>query len=162
MRKYGIRMAAAAAVLTLALAGCGKSKSTTTTTASSSGTTATTGGVATSAAKGSVNIGDTSLGKILVDKNGMTLYMYEKDTKTKSNCTGSCAQTWPPLTGELVVGTGLDATKLTTITRSDGSKQLAYNGMPLYLWTGDTKAGDVTGQDVQDFYAVNSDGTKHG
>ncbi|MFA6414518.1 MAG: hypothetical protein WC217_00020 [Candidatus Paceibacterota bacterium] len=92
-----------------------------------------------------------ALGDYLVAANGMTLYLYTKDTKDVSNCYNSCATAWPPYLSTaaepLVAGTGV-AGALTTVTRTDGSKQLAYKGVPLYFWVNDTKPGDTTGQNV--------------
>ena len=89
------------------------------------------------------------LGAILVNGQGMTLYTFKKDTAGASNCNGACASLWPPLT----VANGVTPTaapgvtgKLGVITRPDGSQQVTYNGMPLYTFTGDKKAGDATGQ----------------
>jgi predicted lipoprotein with Yx(FWY)xxD motif len=88
------------------------------------------------------------MGKFLTDNAGMTLYVFANDTANTSNCTGTCATNWPPLT--VTSGTtptaGMDVTgTLGTITRSDGSIQVTYNGMPLYHYKGDQKPGDTTG-----------------
>ena len=90
---------------------------------------------------------NSSLGTILTDSNGMTLYWFAKDQPNVSNCTGQCATLWPPLLsqGAPVAGTGVAGT-LGTITRPDGSTQVTYNGIPLYLYSKDTKAGDTNGQ----------------
>ncbi len=155
-----IRTFAIASIFAVALTGCGsKSKATTTTTATNSGKTSTT---VASIASGSVDVRTTSLGSILVNSHGMTLYLSDADSSGKSNCTGSCASAWPPLTGAATVGAGADVSKLSTITRSDGSKQLAYNGHPLYTWTGDSKAGDTTGQGTNGFHVVSPAGAKIG
>lgn len=110
---------------------------------------------ATSAAKPTLNVAKGSLGKILVDDKGRTLYLFDKDTKTKSNCTGACAAAWPPLTDKTkpTLGSGLKANLLTTIDRSGGMKQVAYNGHPLYRFQGDTKAGNTNGQGLDQFGA---------
>lgn len=110
---------------------------------------------ATSAAKPTLNVAKGSLGKILVDDKGRTLYLFDKDTKTKSNCTGACAAAWPPLTDKTkpTLGSGLKADLLTTIDRSGGMKQVAYNGHPLYRFQGDTKAGNTNGQGLDQFGA---------
>src|SRR5205807_1251738 len=73
---------------------------------------------------------------------GMTVYTFDKDAGGKSACNGPCATNWPPLTA------GADSKASgdwTVITRDDGSKQWAYKGKPLYLWSKDQKAGDMTG-----------------
>jgi predicted lipoprotein with Yx(FWY)xxD motif len=83
-------------------------------------------------------------GKILADASGRTLYKFDNDTTGKSNCEATCATTWPPLkfTG---TGTPSGTTGLSTITRTDGSKQVAFDGAPLYTSSGDTAAGQTNG-----------------
>jgi len=112
----------------------------------------------------SVMVGtDATLGSFLVDAKGMTLYLYTKDTPNTSVCYGGCATAWPPLltTGSPVAGTGVDATKLGTTTRTDGSIQVTYNGWPLYYYNKDMKAGDVTGQNVGSvWYVISPAGDK--
>jgi predicted lipoprotein with Yx(FWY)xxD motif len=91
-----------------------------------------------------------SLGKILEDSKGRTIYLFEKDTGATSSCSGECAVAWPPVTasGKPTVGNGLTACKVGTTKRSDGSRQVTYNGHPLYLFQGDHNPGDVNGQGV--------------
>ena len=91
-----------------------------------------------------------TLGSFLVDDKGMTLYLFTKDTPNTTVCYDKCAVAWPPLltTGDPVAGDGVDASKLGTTTRTDGSVQVTYNGWPLYYYEKDMAAGDVTGQDV--------------
>jgi predicted lipoprotein with Yx(FWY)xxD motif len=98
----------------------------------------------------------TPLGKILVDGRGMTVYLFEKDTGMTSNCSGSCAQFWPPVTtkGAAKAGSGIDAGKLGTTTRTDGTSQVTYNGHPLYYYVGDKKPGETTGQGLTAFGAL--------
>jgi predicted lipoprotein with Yx(FWY)xxD motif len=108
-----------------------------------------------------VNVGDTSLGKVVVDGKGMTLYIFTPDSGGKSVCNGDCAKAWPPLPGgsAATLGTGLDAEDFTVITRDDGSSQVAFYGMPLYHFAGDKAAGDVNGQGLNDkWYVVGADG----
>lgn len=98
-----------------------------------------------------VNLGQNdTLGSFLVDDKGMTLYLFTKDTPNTTVCYDNCAVAWPPLltTGDPVAGEGVDASKLGTTTRTDGSVQVTYNGWPLYYYEKDMAAGDVTGQDV--------------
>jgi predicted lipoprotein with Yx(FWY)xxD motif len=85
----------------------------------------------------------------LTDENGMTLYIYSKDTTGVSNCSGTCITNWPEF-GPKIEPTSLPA-NITVITRSDKSLQYAWKGMPLYYFVKDTKAGDVTGDGVGDF-----------
>ena len=82
-----------------------------------------------------VDVANSGLGKILVDSQGRTLYLFKKDSGTKSACTGACASAWPPLraNGKPTVGGGANASMVGTTTRSDGKPQVTYNGHPLYL-----------------------------
>jgi predicted lipoprotein with Yx(FWY)xxD motif len=91
-----------------------------------------------------------TLGQILADDTGKTLYLYTRDTKNTTNCYGNCAIAWPPLltAGAPAAGEGLDATLLGTTARTDGTTQVTYNGWPLYYYAKDQKAGDTTGQDI--------------
>lgn len=94
---------------------------------------------------------DAKLGDYLVAANGMTLYLYTKDTAGVSNCSGECAVNWPPYVpavGKPLVAANDITGALATITRADGSAQLTYKGIPLYFWKSDTKPGDTTGQNV--------------
>ena len=97
-----------------------------------------------------------SLGPMLVDDKGMTLYLFEKDTPNTSNCYDKCATNWPPLltTGSPVAGDGVDASKLGVTQRTDGTSQVTYNGWPLYYYAKDAAAGDTTGQGVGDVWFV--------
>lgn len=88
---------------------------------------------------------ETSLGTVLADEKGMTLYTFDKDEAGKSNCAGGCAANWPPLTAASDAAADGD---YTVIDRADGTKQWAYKGEPLYLWVKDQKPGDVTGDGV--------------
>ncbi len=94
-----------------------------------------------------VKTATSSLGTILVDANGRTLYAFMPDTATMSACTASCAMLWPAVTvtGAPVAGTGVTASMLTTITDANGT-QVVYGGHPLYTFANDHAAGDVNGQ----------------
>jgi predicted lipoprotein with Yx(FWY)xxD motif len=94
-----------------------------------------------------VKSGDTSLGKVLTDNSGFTLYVFTGDSYNQSNCVGVCAGTWPPLlaTGEVSAESSISGT-IGTMTRSDGTTQVTYNGMPLYRYSSDAAPGDVKGQ----------------
>ena len=81
---------------------------------------------------------------VLTNAKGFTLYSFAPDTATKSNCNGTCASFWPPVKGPATAGSGVTGT-LTTITRSDGSMQAAYDGHPLYTYVGDTAPGQAKG-----------------
>ncbi|MGH3341835.1 MAG: COG4315 family predicted lipoprotein [Carbonactinosporaceae bacterium] len=95
------------------------------------------------------------LGAILVDDRGRTLYLFEKDPKGKSSCSGGCAQAWPPLTtsGSPRPGQDVKGALLDTTSRTGGEKQVTYNGHPLYFYQGDSKAGQTTGQELDQFGA---------
>lgn len=83
---------------------------------------------------------------VLTNAKGFTLYWFAPDSPTKSVCNGSCAAYWPPV-GPATLASGV-AGKLTTITRSDGSKQAAYNGHPLYTYIQDNKPGQNLGNNT--------------
>jgi predicted lipoprotein with Yx(FWY)xxD motif len=102
-----------------------------------------------------VRVASTSLGSILVDSRGRTLYLFKADSATTSACAGACATAWPPLlaNGKPTAGAGLSASKLGTISRSGGQRQVTYNGHPLYTFIKDTKPGDTAGQGVVAFGA---------
>ncbi|HSR87274.1 MAG TPA: hypothetical protein VLM11_24095 [Streptosporangiaceae bacterium] len=88
----------------------------------------------------------TSKGTVLTNAQGKTLYWFAIDTATKSNCNGSCAQFWPPVTGTAAAASGTTLMHgFGTITRSDGSMQATYNGHPLYTYVGDTAPGQING-----------------
>ncbi len=112
------------------------------------------------AAAGALALAQTSLGSVLVGPTGMTLYMFVPDTSTSSACTGSCASTWPPLTGALpTLGAGLVTSDFATVTRSDGGTQVTFHGHPLYYFSGDKAAGDTNGQGLSSkWYVLGADG----
>ena len=97
-----------------------------------------------------------ALGDFLVDADGMTLYLFTKDTENTSTCYDDCASAWPPFLtdGEAAVGEGLDASLLGTTERTDGTVQVTYNGWPLYHWAKDEAPGDTTGQDIGEVWYV--------
>jgi predicted lipoprotein with Yx(FWY)xxD motif len=100
-----------------------------------------------------IGVANSDLGKILVDAQGRTLYLFKKDSGTKSACFGACASAWPPLrdAGKPTVADGAKASMVATTARSDGHPEVTYNGHPLYLFTGDSKPGDTNGQGVNAF-----------
>ena len=95
------------------------------------------------------------LGQYLTDGSGRALYLFASDTGATSSCSGACASAWPPLTANGSVSATGDAASVdvATITRSDGSKQVAYAGHPLYYFAGDSRAGQTNGQGVDGFGA---------
>jgi predicted lipoprotein with Yx(FWY)xxD motif len=111
------------------------------------------------AAGAEIKLADSSLGQIIVDAQGKTLYMFTPDEAGTPTCYDQCATAWPPLTGEVTAGAGLDASKLTVVDRTDGSKQVKYGNWPLYYFANDAAAGDVNGQGLNDkWYVVGADG----
>jgi predicted lipoprotein with Yx(FWY)xxD motif len=111
-------------------------------------------------------LASTGLGQVLVNAQGRTLYLFKADHGSTSACTGACAQAWPPLqaSGKPQVGSGLEASAVTTIKRSDGNPQVSYHGHPLYTYVGDQKPGDTTGQGSNGFgagwFAVTASGAQ--
>jgi predicted lipoprotein with Yx(FWY)xxD motif len=111
-----------------------------------------------------LGIANENLGKILVDAQGRTLYLFQRDAGTTSACTGACAINWPPLRANAkpTVGGGTKASIVGTSARSDGKPQVTYNGHPLYRFSGDHGSGDTNGQGVNAFgglwYAVSPSG----
>ena len=104
--------------------------------------------------------------KALVGTNGRTLYLFQADKNGASACTGSCAAAWPPdiVTGAPQAGSGISQALLGAISRPDGTRQVTYNGHPLYYFSGDASGGAAHGQGVKAFgaewYAVNASGSK--
>ena len=117
----------------------------------------TTATLATALLGGCASMADNSPAKVtdgmLVGPNGMTLYVFDRDTagSGKSVCNGPCATNWPPLMAA-------DADKAMgdymVITRDDGKKQWAMKGKPLYYWSKDTKPGDKTGDNFMNIWHV--------
>jgi len=106
-----------------------------------------------------------SLGQILVDGSGRTLYMFTRDEPGKSNCDAGCMQAWPPLlaAGDVVAGDGVDSALLGTAELPDGTRVVTYNQMPLYYWAGDSRPGDANGQNVNGvWFAVSPQGKPAG
>lgn len=97
----------------------------------------------------------TALGTILTDDDGRTLYLFEKDGPNESACSGACAAEWPPevSAGRPDAGSGVKASLLSTIKRSDGTTQVTYNSHPLYFYAGDGQPGDFNGEGVDAFGA---------
>jgi predicted lipoprotein with Yx(FWY)xxD motif len=97
--------------------------------------------------------GDTARGKALVDLNGMTLYVFDRDGRDKSNCNAQCAVNWLPL----IADTDAQASgNFSFISRDDGRKQWAYKGKPLYTWAKDKKPGDATGDGMNNLWHLAS------
>jgi predicted lipoprotein with Yx(FWY)xxD motif len=107
------------------------------------------------------------LGNVLVDNRGFTLYIFEPDAQSTSTCTGDCAIAWPPVVlpsdqSAPTAGATVQANLLGTTKRPDGGERVTYNGWPLYRWTGDTHAGQDTGEGLNSlgglWYAISPKG----
>ncbi|HEY3050315.1 MAG TPA: hypothetical protein VGJ40_01200 [Gaiellaceae bacterium] len=94
-----------------------------------------------------VKLGQSGLGRILVDPHGKTLYMWAHDRRSRSTCYGACARSWPPLVtrGKPRALMGARAALLGTSLRRDGKRQVTYHGHPLYYFARDRKAGQTLG-----------------
>jgi predicted lipoprotein with Yx(FWY)xxD motif len=90
-------------------------------------------------------------GGMLVNTSGMTLYTFDKDAGGKSMCNGPCATLWPPA---MAAADAKPEGDLTVVSRDDGSKQWAYKGKPVYTYSADKKAGDMTGDKFRDMWHV--------
>jgi predicted lipoprotein with Yx(FWY)xxD motif len=180
-----ISLLAALPVVLALLAGCGSSNTNTSTTSASnaaSTSTSSSGGggagpygsapasttsTSSSAAPATVVISakQSKLGTILATgSNRLTVYLFEADRNGSSACNGACASAWPPVTGQPQAGSGVSASQLGQITRSDGTKQVTYNGHPLYLFVEDKTPADTNGQGIKAFgaawYVLSPSGSK--
>jgi predicted lipoprotein with Yx(FWY)xxD motif len=131
-----LAVAAAAAVL----AACSSSAASSTGSSTSTPTSTSSPAAATAGSLKTATIGGAT---VLTNAKGFTLYYFAPDTPTKSNCNGTCAQNWPPVTGP-AAASGVTGT-FGTITRSDGSAQATFDGHPLYTFVGDTAPGQASG-----------------
>jgi predicted lipoprotein with Yx(FWY)xxD motif len=154
-RNSRLLFAGALGALLLVLAACGSSEAT-------SPTSTTAGNGSGNVKAVGLSVGSSqhgSLGTILIDQSGMTLYRHSPDGTGQPTCTGACAVTWPPLIAPAgsnhVVGTaGVATSELGTVTRPGGMLQVTFNGMPLYRFAGDTKSGDTKGQGLDGAWFV--------
>src|SRR6202453_5184447 len=96
-----------------------------------------------------------SAGSFLTNSAGRAIYLWVKDPMNKSLCSGACAGAWPPVvaSGTVTASGAALASDLGTITRSDGSKQVTYDGHPLYYFVGDSNPGTDSGQGSNSFGA---------
>lgn len=151
---------AVAAVLAIAACSSGSSEDTTTTAPAEPTTTEAPAEPTTTEAVSAdvVGLADTSLGQVLVDEAGNTLYIFTADTDGTSTCYDSCDANWPFVPSGLAVGDGVSATLGETI-RDGGQGQLTVNGRPVYLFAGDSGPGDVNGQSVGGvWFVIGADG----
>lgn len=108
---------------------------------------------------------DSGLGEIVVDADGMTVYMFDNDTQgsATSTCEGDCATNWPAVTTDAAEAPAVEGVtgEVGTVTGVDGSTQLTLNGWPLYYFAGDAAAGDTNGQGMNDvWWVLSPDGEK--
>jgi predicted lipoprotein with Yx(FWY)xxD motif len=145
MTRAHLAAVATLGVVAVAAAGCGSS---------SSGSSSSSAGASSTPSSGPTVVAkSTSLGTILTDGSGRTLYLFGKDSGPKSTCSGACATNWPPFTASSKpsVSGGASSGDVKLVARSDGNKQVVYNGHPLYYFSGDKSAGDMNGQGLNFF-----------
>jgi predicted lipoprotein with Yx(FWY)xxD motif len=160
MNRKTSRLAVALAAVSLVLAGCAGPA---TNSGSGSGgggsssATATPSPSASATSSADLKVASSSLGDIVVDGKGMTVYFFDKDTAGSgtSSCAGQCLVNWPPVppAGATPAVEGVTG-QLGTIKATDGSTQITLNGLPLYYFKGDSAPGDVNGQKVQNVWWV--------
>ncbi len=145
----GVGGAAAVAVLAAACASGGGSSSSAPASPAASGASGSGSGATV------ITTATSSVGTFLIDGSGRAVYLWVKDTGNASSCTGACAGAWPPVTatGTVTASGGASASDLGTFTRSDGTKQVTYDGHPLYYYAGDSGAGMASGQGSDSFGA---------
>jgi predicted lipoprotein with Yx(FWY)xxD motif len=154
-----IILSAVLGVSALVVAGCGSSNS------SSGSKSASTTTPAPTTRSATVDLRTTSLGRVLVDSSGRTLYLFEKDKGPRSTCAGACAGAWPPVItiGAPTAGAGIAAAKLKT-TKGPGGEQVLYAGHPLYTYVGDSGPGQTNGEGLNQFgaewYVLGANGAK--
>ncbi len=153
-----IRSVAAIGAVALLVAACSSSAGSATT-APTSGPSAAPSAASPATMEHTVGVGSGAVGAYLIGPDGKTLYIFTPDSANTSTCVDGCAQAWPPLTvpsgttptgGDGVTGT------LSTFARPDGTLQVAYDGAPLYFYSGDTAPGDTNGQGLNGKWFVAS------
>ncbi len=110
-----------------------------------------------------LKVAESDLGQIITDGAGMTLYGFTPDEAGTPTCYDDCATAWPPVLADdaaaVTVGTGLDASKLSTVARTDGGSQLKYGTWTLYYFANDSAAGDTKGQGLNEvWFVIGADG----
>jgi predicted lipoprotein with Yx(FWY)xxD motif len=163
-RTYGLALAA---LLMLGLlAGCGSSNDSSSNSSNTNGSTHSSNASMSESGPETVKTADASMGTILVNGEGKTLYLFERDRGPHSTCSGACLQNWPAVTtdGAPKASGDVNASMLGTSKRDDGSTQVTYGGHPLYYFAGDSSPGDTSGQGVDAFgaewYVVGPNGSK--
>jgi len=143
-----VKLAAPLAVALLAAAACSSGGSTSSASSSAAGSGSSTSSTV-------ITTKTSSGGSFLTNGAGRAIYLFMADSTGKSACDGACAAAWPPViaTAQPTATGGAQASGLSTITRSDGTKQVTYDGHPLYYFTGDTGPGTDKGQGLDNFGA---------
>jgi predicted lipoprotein with Yx(FWY)xxD motif len=149
---------AGAAIVAITVAACSSGGTSSSSAAQATGApAASSSGAAASGSSGATEIttASSSGSTFLTDGSGRAVYLWVKDTGDASQCSGACAGAWPPVTatGSVTAGGSATASDLGTITRSDGTKQVTYDGHPLYYFAGDSGAGQASGQGSDGFGA---------
>ena len=150
------------AVAAMAVAGCGSSssasKSTATAAPAAASSSSSTTSSSSSEASGAESIGTAKggMGTYLTADEGRAVYLWVADSGGKSACSGACAKAWPPVEtkGKPKAEGGVNAAALGTITRSDGSQQVTYDGHPLYYFIADKSKGETKGEGTNGFGAL--------
>ena len=153
-------MVGSLAIVAAALAGCGGSSGTASTTTSAVSSTPATAKSTSSLVIGTYKTPED--GTLITGTNNRTLYVLNADEKStsahqkSSTCTGACATVWPPVlsSGTPTVAGKANASLIGLTTRSDGTKQVTYNGLPLYYYAADTKAGEAEGNHFKDSFGL--------
>lgn len=162
MRKTSLVLALLGLAGALVIAGCGGGGSTTSSSETSGGESGATP-AANKGGGGTISTAEISgLGKVLVDSEGMTVYLYTPDEGSTSVCYGGCESAWPPVVaeGKPTAGEGAMSSALGTTKRKDGSMQVTYEGHPLYTFVGDKGPGEAAGQEVEGtWFVMNEAGT---
>jgi predicted lipoprotein with Yx(FWY)xxD motif len=154
-RGYALAVALLAVIGAVVIAGCGGGGSSSSSPESSEESGATT--ASNSGGGGTISAAEISgLGKVLVDAEGMTVYLFTPDKGSTSVCYGGCESAWPPVTaeGKPTAGEGAMSSALGTTKRKDGSLQVTYEGHPLYTFVGDKGSGEANGQESEGTWFV--------
>ena len=151
----GVTGAVGVAVLAAACSSGGSSSSTGAASSSPAGASSSGSAAASGSGKTVITTASASGSTFLTDGSGRAVYLWAKDTGDASTCTGACAGAWPPVTatGTVTASGSAMTSDLGTITRSDGTKQVTYDGHPLYYFAGDSGPGTATGQGSDNFGA---------
>jgi predicted lipoprotein with Yx(FWY)xxD motif len=164
MKRFSKSLWIVTAVAAAALTGCGSTAGSggaaapaANPAASSAAVTAASGSSGPAAETSKLALATSTLGQIIVDGAGRTVYVFDKDVADsgKSNCSAGCLASWPPVIAKsgAPAATGISA-KIGTITTADGAKQVTVNGLPVYYFAADRAAGDTKGQGVNSIWWV--------